>query len=156
MAPRAPADDAGQRAEADGAGIVVHASCVAVDGRAVLIRGAAGSGKSGLALQLMALGAGLVADDRTRLWRAGGALMADASQTLRGRIEAREVGILRAPATGPAAVALLIDMDQDETARLPLLRHASLLGIDIALVRKSSLAHFPAAILTYLRGGRDA
>ena len=50
---------------------IVHASCVARDGRAVLIRGASGSGKSGLALQLMALGAGLVADDRTRLWREG-------------------------------------------------------------------------------------
>jgi len=44
---------------------VLHASCVCLEGRAVLIRGASGSGKSGLALQLIALGAALVADDRT-------------------------------------------------------------------------------------------
>ncbi|WP_111732134.1 HPr kinase/phosphorylase [Roseovarius amoyensis] len=136
--------------------LVLHASCVAIDGRAVLIRGASGSGKSGLALQLMALGAGLVADDRTRLWRNGAALMADAPATLRGRIEAREVGILTAPAAGPAEVVLVVDMDTVETDRLPPMRRMPIHGVGLPLVRKSHLAHFPAAILTYLKGGRDA
>ncbi|MDM8166296.1 HPr kinase/phosphorylase [Roseovarius sp.] len=135
---------------------IVHASCVARDGRAVLIRGASGSGKSGLALQLMALGAGLVADDRTRLWREGDTLMADAPPAIRGWIEAREVGILTAPPAGPAPVALVIDMDETETDRLPEHRTVTLLGADIPLARKSELTHFPAAILTYLCGTRDA
>lgn len=135
---------------------ILHASCVARDGRAVLILGASGSGKSGLALQLMALGAGLVADDRTRLWREGDALMADAPPALRGRIEARQVGILTAPPAGPTPVALVIDMDETETDRLPDHRLVTLLGADIPLARKSELAHFPAAILTYLCGTRDA
>ncbi|MFZ9950137.1 MAG: HPr kinase/phosphorylase, partial [Gemmobacter sp.] len=43
--------------------ILLHASCVAFAGRGVLILGPSGSGKSGLALGLIALGAGLVADD---------------------------------------------------------------------------------------------
>lgn len=137
-------------------GVVIHASCVAVDGRAALIQGASGSGKSVLALQLMALGAGLVADDRTRLWRHGAVLMADAPATLRGRIEAREVGILTAPAAGPAEVALVIDMDTAESERLPPMRSISVHDVGLPLVRKSYLAHFPAAILTYLKGGRDA
>lgn len=137
-------------------GLVVHASCVAIDGRAVLIRGVSGSGKSGLALQLMALGGGLVADDRTRLWRRGAVLMADAPATLRGRIEAREVGILTAPAAGPAEVVLVVDMDTAETERLPPMRHMPIGGVRLPLVRKSHMAHFPAAILTYLKGGRDA
>lgn len=134
----------------------LHASCVARHGRAVLIRGASGSGKSGLALQLMALGADLVADDRTRLWRDGAHLMADAPATIRGRIEAREVGILTAPAAGPAPVALVVDMDETESDRLPETRSVTILGADIPLARKSELAHFPAAILTYLCGKRDA
>lgn len=136
--------------------VILHASCVARNGRAVLIRGASGRGKSGLALQLMALGAGLVADDRTRLWREGGRVMADAPPAIRGRIEAREVGILTAPPAGPAPVALIVDMDAAETDRLPDQRAVTLLGADIPLARKSELAHFPAAILTYLCGGRDA
>ena len=135
---------------------IVHASCVARNGRAVLIRGASGSGKSGLALQLMALGAVLVSDDRTRLWRAGAGLMADAPPTIRGRIEAREVGILSAPPAGPTPVALVVDMDERECDRLPEYRTVTMLGADIPLARKSELAHFPAAILTYLCGTRDA
>ena len=39
--------------------INLHASAVALDGRGALILGASGSGKSGLALRLMALGAGI-------------------------------------------------------------------------------------------------
>ncbi len=135
---------------------LLHASCVAVAGRAVLIRGASGSGKSGLALQLMAMGAQLVADDRTRVWRVGGALMADAPHRLRGRIEAREVGILVAPAAGPVPLALVADLDHDETDRLPPERQEKLLGIRLPVVRKSTLPHFPAAIATYLRGGRES
>ncbi|MEM9638850.1 MAG: hypothetical protein AAGA94_14475, partial [Pseudomonadota bacterium] len=46
---------------------ILHASCVACQGRAVLILGRSGQGKSGLALQLMAYGADLVADDRTQV-----------------------------------------------------------------------------------------
>jgi len=135
---------------------VLHASCVAHCGRAVLIRGASGCGKSGLALRLMALGATLVADDRTVLWRAGAALMADAPAALRGQIEAREVGILRAQPNGPTPVALVIDMDRSETARLPARRSLRLVGFDLALVRNSGMEHFPAAIMTYLSGGREA
>lgn len=135
---------------------ILHASCVARGGRALLILGASGSGKSGLALQLMALGCGLVADDRTRLWREGDALMADAPASIRGKIEARALGILRAPAVGPGEVVLAVDMDEEETERLPPERMTRLLGHDLPLARKSRLAHFPAGLMTYLSNGRDA
>jgi HPr kinase/phosphorylase len=120
----------------------------------VLIRGAAGRGKSALALQLIGLGAGLVADDRTRLWRAGPRLMADVPAPIRGRIEARGVGILAAPAVGPAEVALVVDMDTEETERLPPRRSTRLLDVERPLLRKSPSPHFPAAILLYLEHGR--
>ena len=132
----------------------VHASCVALAGRAALILGAAGRGKSGLALRLVALGAGLVADDRTRLWRADDRVMAEAPDTIRGRIEARGFGILRLPPpAGPHPLALVIDLDQDETDRLPPPRETRIRGVTLPLVHGCGHAHFPAAILLYLKYG---
>lgn len=141
---------------AKGEELLLHASCVVSNGAAVLIRGRAGRGKSGLALQLIAMGAGLVADDRTRLWRAGGQVMADAPDRLRGLIEARQVGLLAVPAAGPAPLALVVDMDSEETERLPERRFTRLVGVELPLARKSNMTHFPAAILAYLRGDRHA
>jgi len=130
---------------------VMHASCVAVGARAVLIRGASGRGKSGLALQLVAMGGVLVSDDRTRLWRAGEALMADAPDTIRGRIEARGVGILRVPPSGPTSVALLVDMDRTVSERLPPPAHETVMGVALSCIENVPSAHFPAAILLYLK-----
>ena len=42
----------------------LHASCVAINGRAVLIEGRSGSGKSDLALRLIDQGGVLVSDDQ--------------------------------------------------------------------------------------------
>lgn len=130
--------------------LTLHASAVAVAGRAVLIRGASGSGKSGLALRLLALGAVLVADDRTRVWRDAGRLMADAPDTIRGRIEARGLGILEVPAAGTQPVAALVDLDAPPPARLPEPETEMLLGVDVPLLRGSDAAHFPAALHLYL------
>lgn len=132
---------------------VLHASCVARNGRAVLITGASGRGKSALALQLIALGAQLVADDRTRLWQSGGRLMADAPPTIRGRIEARGVGILTTPAAGPAEVVLMVDLDQEERERLPPEREAEIVGCSVPLIFGIGAAHLPAAILIRLDNG---
>lgn len=133
---------------------MVHATCVAHSGRAALIRGAAGRGKSGLALQLLALGADLVADDQTCLWREGAQVMATAPATIKGQIEARGMGILHLPSIGEQPLALIVDMDQDEGERLPPLRHETILGVGLPCVRKSAFPHFPAALLLYLKHGK--
>jgi len=135
--------------------LIVHASCVAFGGRAVGIVGPSGQGKSGLALQLMALGASLVADDRTCLWRQEGQLMADAPATLRGRIEARGVGILNAHANGPAPLRLWVDLAQKETQRLPPMRQCHCLGLPLPVLHNVDSAYFPAAILQYMAVGRS-
>lgn len=132
-----------------------HASCVAYEGRAVLILGASGSGKSGLALRLMALGADLVADDRVILERRGDNVVADAPGQIAGRIEARFVGILNAAPAGPTPLHLIVDLDSPETERLPPDRHRKLLGISLPLLHNSATEHFPAAILQYLKAGRS-
>lgn len=133
--------------------MLIHASCVALDGRALLILGASGAGKSSLALQLMALGAGLVADDSTRIDLRGGWPVASAPGPIRGRIEARGVGILAADPAPPARVVVAVDLDQSETERLPPPRHMVLLGCRVALLHKAESLHFAAAILQYLKGG---
>lgn len=135
---------------------IEHASAVALGGRGVLIAGASGSGKSGLALQLMALGAGLVADDRCCLWRQDQQLMVDAPAAIRGRIEARHLGILNADAVGPVQVAAYIQLDTVEDQRLPPLRQISVLGLSVPLLHNVQAQHFAAAILQFLKAGRWA
>ena len=129
---------------------------MAAHGRAALITGASGTGKSALALQLMAHVAGLVADDRALIRRAADQLWADAPGRLSGMIEAREVGILRVTPVGAHPLAVVIDMDTPETERLPAHHAMQLSGLPIPVLRKSELPHFPAAIMTYLRGQREA
>ena len=96
----------------------VHASCVAIGGRAVLIGGRSGRGKSDLALRLIDRGAALVSDDYTLVQRRDGRLIATAPPTIAGKIELRGVGILEFPAVRDIPVALFVDLDL-EAARLP-------------------------------------
>jgi len=133
---------------------MLHASVVVLAGRAALIRGASGTGKSGLALQLIALGAVLVTDDRARVWREQNRLLADAPDTIRGRIEARGTGILHLPAAGPSPVACVIDMDRNADMRLPPLARTRVMGLALPVFAKTTHTHFPAAILLYLRHGK--
>lgn len=133
---------------------LLHASCVALDGRGLLILGPSGSGKSGLALRLMALGARLVADDQTEVVAQGGALIARAPATISGLIEARGVGILRADPLPQAAIVLAVDLGQQEVQRLPRRHVITLQGVTIDLVLASQSAHFEAALCCYLRGQR--
>jgi HPr kinase/phosphorylase len=112
----------------------IHASCVAAGGRGLLILGRPGAGKSALALELVALGALLVADDRVALRRAGDVLVATAPPRLRGLVEARGVGVLRLPHAAEAALALAIDLDATERARIPPRRSMGLLGVAIPLL----------------------
>jgi HPr kinase/phosphorylase len=136
---------------------LLHASCVALDaGRGLLILGPSGSGKSALALRLMALGAMLVADDQTLVTAGEDALHATCPAPIRGRIEARGVGILTAPALPRARLRLAVDLGRTETERLPQRHALTLLGTTLELVAGSQSDHFPAAMLCYLRGGREA
>lgn len=98
---------------------ILHGTAVALCARAVLITGASGSGKSALALEMMALGAGLIADDRTRLFPSDGALFAAAPSTLPARIEARGIGLIPVDLHPPAPLMLIVDLDLAPPARLP-------------------------------------
>ena len=136
--------------------LVLHATAVAHRGRAILITGRSGSGKSALALALMARGCGLIADDRTVLTESGGCLIAACPPAIRGLIEARGIGLLNAVPHAPAPVALVIDMDEEETERLPPRRSVTYLRCSIPLILHSRHRHFDAAVLQYMSAGRSA
>lgn len=113
----------------------IHASAVALRGRAILILGAAGAGKSGLALALMAQGARLVADDRVVLRVDGaGRLLASAPPAIAGLIEARGVGILRVEVVPEAEVILAVDLDRAPETRMPQSETITYLGTRVRLI----------------------
>ncbi len=136
--------------------VILHASCAALDGRAVLVLGPSGAGKSSLVLEMLSRGAGLVADDRVVLARDGAALIARPAPALQGLIEARGVGILKAAYAGPSPVTLVVDLGKDELERLPPQRSTILLGVSLPLLHNTGTAAFAAAILQCLREGRSA
>ena len=117
----------------------IHASAVAIGGRAVLIGGLSGKGKSDLALRLIDRGGALVSDDYTLVRRQGDLLLASPPATIAGRIEVRGVGLAEFPADSDVPVALFVDLDalperlpeQGETRRLA--------GISIPVVGLSAL-----------------
>ena len=133
---------------------ILHASCVALGGKGLLILGASGSGKSGLALSLMAMGAALVADDRVVLTRSQNRVVASVPRQLAGIIEARGIGLLTADTCGSANVVCVVDLNQCEDSRMPPPRQTELLGQFFPLLFKVDAPHFPPALIQYLKQGR--
>lgn len=133
----------------------IHATAVALDAdRGVLITGPSGSGKSELALRLMAFGARLVADDRVDLRVADGHLIASCPAPLVGMIEMRGIGILGADPLPEARIILTVDLGQQETDRLPPRRSRDFLGVNLPLVLRLHRGHLDVAVLQWLKGGR--
>lgn len=121
-----------------------------------MIVGPSGSGKSGLALELLSRGARLVSDDSTLAVRRKGRVELSAPDSIRGRIEARNVGILRADASPSADLAVVVDMGSREPERLPQRRYMRVLGLEVDVVRGAEAPNLAAAVLQYLKSGREA
>ena len=136
--------------------MTAHGSAVELAGRAVLILGPSKSGKSTLALELMSMGATLVADDMIMLQCAGDCvLVAPPPDSIAG-IEASGIGILGAAQSEQARLLLIVDLGQSETERLPPLRKRELLGMEIDLVHGAGNSQLAPAIIQYLKCGRAA
>jgi serine kinase of HPr protein (carbohydrate metabolism regulator) len=117
----------------------IHASTVASDGRAVLISGPSGSGKSDLALRLLDRGFTLVSDDQTIVRRDGDRLLASAPPTIKGKLEIRGIGIVEMDIVNDVPVALFVELTS-EIMRLPDdRRERPVLGVNLPLVSVDAL-----------------
>ena len=96
----------------------LHCSTVAIDGRAVMIEGRSGSGKSDLALRLIDRGARLVSDDYTVARRRGKLLLATPPDTIAGKMEVRGIGLIDMDHVTDRPVALVVQLF-DVVDRMP-------------------------------------
>jgi HPr kinase/phosphorylase len=134
--------------------LLVHATAIAIEGEAVLLRGPSGAGKSDLGLRLIDEGASLVADDQTLLRRSGERIVACAPAAIAGLIEVRGVGIVRLEALRQAPLALIVDLlPSGQIERIPEPRLETVLGVAVPLL---ALAPFEAAAVAKLRLVRRA
>jgi serine kinase of HPr protein (carbohydrate metabolism regulator) len=123
----------------------LHASTVALGGRAVLISGPSGSGKSDLALRLIDRGFALVSDDQTLVRRDDDRLIASPPATIAGKLEIRGIGIVEMDHLAEAPVALLVELTSD-IERLPDdSRERPVLGIALPLISVDAMTASAAA-----------
>ncbi len=136
----------------------IHASCVAVDGRAVLICGPSGAGKSDLALRLIDRGFTLVSDDQTMVRKAGERLLASAPANIAGKLEIRGLGIVDMETAADVPISLVVELTSD-IQRLPDdSRERSVLGVPVPLISVDAMtASAPSKVAIALdRFGRTA
>jgi serine kinase of HPr protein (carbohydrate metabolism regulator) len=115
--------------------MVLQASCVAIGGRAVLILGPSGSGKSSLALALIDRGAVLVGDDGVILAARAGLLFASPPPHTAGLLEVRNVGLIAHASAAEVPVALALELDPQAPRFIDAAGKLTLLAIDLPQVR---------------------
>ena len=129
--------------------LLVHATAIAIEGDAILLRGPPGAGKSDLALRLIEDEARLIADDQALLRRADNHVLVRAPAAIAGLIEVRGVGILRVDCLDEAPLALVVDLvPSAEVERIPDNRFEVVLGLPIRLI---ALAPFEVSAAVKLR-----
>lgn len=124
----------------------VHASCVVIGERGVIIRGESGSGKSTLARHLISRAghsgtfASLVGDDRVYLLESNGRLIASGHPRIAGKIEVRGVGILETDFEVSCIIRLVVDCSKQVRLRSPEDedRMVSIRGVQLPRIETSS------------------
>lgn len=112
-----------------------QASCVAIGGRALLIEGPPGAGKSSLALALIDRGAVLIGDDSLLLEPGAEGLLAHPHPNTRGLLEVRNLGVMTWPVCEAAPVALAILLDESAARHVVAAETTMRGGIAIPMLR---------------------
>ncbi|KMS59571.1 HPr kinase [Novosphingobium barchaimii LL02] len=112
-----------------------QSTCIAIAGRAVLIEGPPGSGKSSLALALIDRGAELIGDDSVLFKADGRRLIAMPHPHTRGLMEVRNLGVLPFPCIDDVPVALVLRLDSAAPRYIETPERFTIAGIELPLVR---------------------
>lgn len=116
----------------------IHASLICYKESGILITGKSGSGKSDLALRfILEHGATLVADDRVNIEQKGGSLYGSAPDELFGKLEIRNIGIVKFPAVPKAEIKLCTELCAvpEETERMPYPETVDFLGVSVTKIK---------------------
>ena len=114
--------------------LIMHATCVDINGSGVLIVGRSGSGKSSLAINLIALGSTLVADDQCEIVKKNNKLCVFKPTSLPSSIEIRGIGLVSVSMVVEASLDWVVNMDEAEKERMPDLRFTEIDGYKIPTV----------------------
>ena len=112
----------------------MHATCVDINGSGVLIIGRSGSGKSSLAINLLALGSKLVADDQCELVKKNNRFRISKPASLPNSIEIRGIGLVSVPMVVETSLDWVVNMDEVEKERMPDLRLTEIDGYKIPTI----------------------
>jgi len=122
-----------------------HGVLVAIANKGILITGAAGVGKSSLALELLYLGHTLIADDHVEVQSIDDKLIGQCPSLLHNILHTRELGLISIPLVfGPAAwkqkhaINYVVNLQTESTTEISLGIHRqthSLLGKDLPLLK---------------------
>ncbi|MEM7438109.1 MAG: serine kinase [Pseudomonadota bacterium] len=129
-----------------------HGTAIASHGRGLFVLGPSGSGKSGLALQLIALGADLVSDDQVMLTPQDGQILMSAPGPIAGQIEARGLGLLRVACT-EVNLSMVVDLGSPSPARLPEPDRCRVLTQDYPLIRGADVPNLAFGLWVWLQHG---
>ena len=114
--------------------LIIHATCVDINGSGILILGRSGSGKSSLAINLIALGSTLVADDQCEIVKKNNKLSVFKPTSLPSSIEIRGVGLVSVPMVVETSLDWVVNMDEAEKERMPDLRFTEIDGYKIPTI----------------------
>ena len=134
--------------------VTLHGSAVAYKDRGLIVTGDSGTGKSSLTTELIAHGAGLVADDWVVIerGRAGGLVMS-APKPIAGLLELRGIGLVRLPYTDQAPLTCIVDLNREPAERLPRLQERRFLGVSYPVICGKGRPGLASALMAVLMAG---
>ena len=133
----------------------VHGSCVDFDGKSILAFGPSGSGKSTLALNLIALGGVLVSDDQVVLSNGTDGVIVTPPNVISGKIEVRNIGILKCPHVNASRLNLVIDLTVMPERRMPKIMFVEICAYHVEVIAGKGVNNLPIAAKLLNLYGRD-